>query len=650
MCENVNVIKGLDIKNFRGFQNQKLELGPNLTILFGQNGSLKSTILGMIAQPFYFSKGKSTLYTKDYIDSEGNPMFDEQINGKAFESKYGHIFRMSETDVFAHNEKRYEYYIEIKGPDVHFSKDASGDDSRLMVRSQYAKESVSANRFRLVGGGSSHKKGAGNFPHPVIFLGLNRLYPLALSTLDEKKVIELSDEEKEWFSMQYRYILSSDEQAAEVSTSSPKEGNKPAYVLQSDNTCNYKSASAGQDNVGQIVSAVLSFRRLKSKLNEAYRGGLLLIDEMDATLHPIAQKKLLAFLVTQSKKLSIQVIATSHSANVLEESFFSSNRQHVRAVKIERIHGKYKFNIKSLAGDVSYTEVYNDLFHSFGTPAEKLLVMLEDESAADCLKVMVGTSIYKNLTISSSSGESSSCQYLKWLASYDAVNKKLPLMVVLDGDQTIPSKLEKRAIALLGGNYPEAVLYNFFMHEYDWATNSLKLDFSADACFEGFREADRLCAEEHKGEKVKDMHKRWYRAMSNKNRLGQTCAKGWRAYRDVHIEDVQTFVLNFHKLACDILKNRPKEYRIVEDCFVTAYKKLIAPSAKNKDEEKKSTENTASVGTKPKKVSDSETVKQIRKPTRKKMASTKEKSKTGAKGKKSEKSPNQLDFSALLLN
>lgn len=574
MNEKLNIIKELDIRNFRGFQEQKLELGQNVTIIFGQNGTLKSTLLGMIAQPFYFSKGKSTLYTDDYLNETENSEFDNQINGKPFESKYSQIFKMSDTDISAHGRRRYEYYIRIEGPSVKFSKDTSGDDKKLLVRSQYAKESTSANRFRLVGGGTSHKRGAGNFPHPVIFLGLNRLYPLALSTFDEKNEIVLSEGEKAWYNTQYSYILSTNDSVASVSTSSPKEGYKPAYVLHSDEICNYQSASAGQDNVGQVISAILSFKRLKEKMGDSYRGGLLLIDEMDATLHPIAQKKMLSFLVKSSKDFGIQVVATSHSSNVLEEAFFSSGRQYVRSVKIDRVHNKYQFVIHSCAHDVSYNDIYKDLFHSFGTSVEKPLILLEDSSAEDCLKVLLGSSIYKNLTVSSSTGESASCSYLKWLASYDAINKKMPILVVLDGDQTIGAKIAKRAIALPGNNYPEAVLYDFFMNSYDWTKNSLKLDFSSDACFEDYRESDRLCSENHVGETKKELHKRWYLAMSKKERLGQGCGKGWKAYKEVNCESTKTFVTNFLNLACNILKGRPKEYRFIEDVLSTTLKKL----------------------------------------------------------------------------
>lgn len=577
MSENLNVIKGLDIKNFRGFQNQKLELGPYVTIIFGQNGTLKSTLLGMIAQPFYFSEGKSTLYTTDYQDSEENPLYEAQINNMPFESEYGKMFRMSETDHKAHEAAKYVYYIEIAGTNVKFSKDTSGFEKGLMVMSQFSTERKSRKRFRLVGGAPGHLQGTGNFPHPVIYLGLNRLYPLALSTFNERNSINLSADELEWFNDQYNFIFSLDKKQNEVSTSAPKQAKKGAYVLQSDERCNYKSASAGQDNVGQIISAALSFRRLKAKLGNAYRGGLLLIDEMDATLHPIAQKKMLDFLVTQSKELNIQVVTTSHSTVVLDEVFFSGLAQYVTAVTVTNVQNEYKFKIRTLGGDVSYSDVYCDLFHSFGEKLEKMPVLLEDSSAAALFRVLVGDKICKNIDEKSSVNDSASCEYLKWLSTYSAVCKRIPLLVILDGDQNLGKKQKSRAMTLIGGSYPERVLYDFFMQEYDWGNNPRKFAFDKQACFEDFREADRKCSSLHQNETVKEMHKRWYKAMAVPGRLGQSCTSGWRAYKAAHQVEAEAFVIKFLEMACEVLKDAPKEYRVLRNFFKTVCEQMKAP-------------------------------------------------------------------------
>ena len=45
-------IKGIYIKKFRTIENKMLELGNQVTIISGKNGTMKSCVLGLIAHPF----------------------------------------------------------------------------------------------------------------------------------------------------------------------------------------------------------------------------------------------------------------------------------------------------------------------------------------------------------------------------------------------------------------------------------------------------------------------------------------------------------------------------------------------------------------------------------------------------------------------
>lgn len=62
-----------------------------------------------------------------------------------------------------------------------------------------------------------------------------------------------------------------------------------------------------------------------NKENTGYKGGLLLIDEIDATLHPAAQNKLLNFLLEKSLELDLQIVFTTHSLSLLEYINDTSN-------------------------------------------------------------------------------------------------------------------------------------------------------------------------------------------------------------------------------------------------------------------------------------------------------------------------------------
>lgn len=576
MVDRPNKITELRIKCFRGFENQKLALGDAVTVIFGKNGTSKSTLLGMIAQPFYFSSKKQTKYTSDYDVDKGGEISAVQINGKTFETKYSDIFRMSETDELAHEKRKYEYYLKITGENVRFSAAISGHDDMLLVQSQFAREDAQKRRFRLVGGGPSHKRGAGNFPHPVIYLGLSRLYPMALSTLDENKVIDISKEEEQWFDEQYRSVLSLPKQQDSLSVSCPRQINKSPYLLPNVRECNYKSASAGQDNVGQIISAVLSFRRLKLQMAEEYKGGMLLIDELGASLHPSAQKNLLRFLCSSAKELSIQVIATSHSLVVLRESFYSRYAEHIRVVQVIRAYNSPRCKIRSISDGVGFSSIKKDFFNEYESEIDKLPVLLEDNAARHFLQRILEGDMERNCFLTGSGDnkqDTSSHSYLEWLMSFSPVNTKLPFVYVFDGDVDLVSADNKRAVFLPGKTYPEKVLYDFYQHEYDWDENPAGFDFSGEACFEGYREAD-VSLSGFSSEK--QMHKSWYKSVSKQGRFGKDCALGYKYFLKANKEEHGRFKLSFVKAANEALRNTSTEYADVKRFFALKEQELEA--------------------------------------------------------------------------
>ena len=56
------LIKKVHIEKFRGFHDQEFEVASMLTAIAGQNGTQKSTLLGMITQTF--TLGKDPLFAE----------------------------------------------------------------------------------------------------------------------------------------------------------------------------------------------------------------------------------------------------------------------------------------------------------------------------------------------------------------------------------------------------------------------------------------------------------------------------------------------------------------------------------------------------------------------------------------------------------
>ena len=71
----------------------------------------------------------------------------------------------------------------------------------------------------------------------------------------------------------------------------------------------------------QILYLLLSFIKLRTEYDEKDLEcpvGLLLIDEIDATLHPAAQVRLTNLIYNTCKRFAFQAFFTTHSLQILE--------------------------------------------------------------------------------------------------------------------------------------------------------------------------------------------------------------------------------------------------------------------------------------------------------------------------------------------
>ena len=167
-------ITSVDIKRFRGFEEQSIVLGSQLTAIAGQNGTQKSTLLGIITQTFTISKE--------------NPMIAEKpLCGGNYKSAFADKFRLSPK---FDKPKEHEWTL-------HF------DD-----REDFTVESIERvnGKIRFWKKGSKQKDD-GYIQYPVIFLSMKRLIPIAESNVQEERSLSLTKEEIDWIKEKHNYIL-----------------------------------------------------------------------------------------------------------------------------------------------------------------------------------------------------------------------------------------------------------------------------------------------------------------------------------------------------------------------------------------------------------------------------------------------------------
>jgi hypothetical protein len=168
------------------------------------------------------------------------------------------------------------------------------------------------------------------------------------------------------------------------------------------NTSQYSatSNSSGQDNLGQILRSVWSFRSLKSQMGADFHGGILCIDELDAALHPGAQNLLFDFLLSETERVGYQIVFTTHSLSLLHHIV---ERQHVEHIG-ESIQTIY-FNRNGITKDVDILKnpalsfIQYGLMSTFdeGTKNNQVQLLMEDSVARRLFKRMIRNSTFKNV-------------------------------------------------------------------------------------------------------------------------------------------------------------------------------------------------------------------------------------------------------------
>lgn len=433
------------IHSFRRFSEDEIYLGKKVTAIAGNNGTGKSTILGILANSSQLSKHKTYL-------------------GKPFRGEFSELF---------------------SGSSDH---DPSGQKMELFYSSQDNEDSVEfrtawqdkKTRFRLIPRRVS-KDGSiceAKLESPVIYLGLSRLYPIGEA--DRKKLIRRtqkwdSEEDSKWFEEKHRRILGSWEDFKSVSQFGISGLSRKSGTGIETESYGPSANSSGQDNLGQILLSVLSMRKLKRDLGADWDGGLLIVDEIDATLHPAAQLRLVDLLLKESGEVGFQAVFTTHSSIILEK--LAGITQHNRSDTLNDAEIVYLTDANKklkIIRNPTWPQMENDLLVRSATISKvRVGVFCEDAEArwfASSLLRKLQGQLYCHVTfIEASFG----CNQLMNLYAHDFPYIKNRI-VVFDGDveqerieAKIPETLRRSGgnIVLLPGNgkSPEKVLYDYLV-------------------------------------------------------------------------------------------------------------------------------------------------------------------------------------------
>ena len=424
----------LDEKGFRKLKNIEIPIAPYITAIAGHNGIGKSTILGLIANCSGLSKGEKSFFGKvfqsnfqeafhlDYFQDYDKYL----INGtkKAdtpkvtvqyhVETKQDGSFielnKICAVSIQKHaiKERLYKNHMikvpEDKHIDPNHSLDLEDFDNNSLSSS--SEPLINIWRLRIIPRTQQlpntpeievldeKLKGAGKMPIPTLYLGMSRMTPIGefdAELIDKKTIRKMNGEDKNFIVNSFKDVLYFDESDNEITAHSFSSSKKSSYLP----SFPYHSftVSLGQDSLSSIVTALASFNYLKRTSPQTYSGGILVIDEVDAGLHPRAQEKLINLLHTQARRLNLQIILTTHSLTVIK-TILSKNEH--PGEKVNGVVYLQDSNFPRIMENPTYTKIKNDMLvlAPLEDKPETIKLYFEDDEALFFFKQILK---YKNI-------------------------------------------------------------------------------------------------------------------------------------------------------------------------------------------------------------------------------------------------------------
>lgn len=491
-------LNSLEIDNFRHIQKQKVEFGNYLTIITGLNGTGKSSILGWIAQLCdYKSKDKTILDTQ-------------------FKEDYRNVFRFCPV-----NDYKQEYEVKFN----YNTPEALLEQSKQINTRYVSKTEKSPERYRTDFDGRGKA-----LDHPIIYLGLKRLIPLAteskISTFDSSVLAKYSSTYSNL--IKEIFVLVNEK----ISPEPIKSTNKKLLALQTE-SYSHLGNSAGQDNISQIISSLISFEILKENNPGNFHGAILLIDELDSTLYAASQCKLVHVLFRYARKLGIQIIFTTHSVEILE---------HLDGKTGDDTKINY-FNLQDgqvniiLNPSVEYVKLKIKNEVSAIQKIDKIQFVCEDDVAQYWIRNLIKNSELQKL-INVENGPFPDGTLISMAKSNHSIFKKI--YFILDGDVREKFKTKKfpaRSIFLPTNQRPETIMYEFVKNLSDvdefWDDEK---NFTKLTCFSSYTNSG------------KGTHKDWFNDARNKRFFGIGYVRLLNRWKKDNKQLVEEFVDSIRKI------------------------------------------------------------------------------------------------------
>ena len=452
------------INKFRKLSNLVIPIAPRMTIIAGHNGVGKSTILALLAHlsgltnrtlknhPLTYTSAKNTSYFEKTFQANFNEIVHIDYS-RDYLQKLGPPKTLCEPSV-SYSINSQEVVVKACRLGPRPGPSASTPDARMIARNIKPTTGTFCSADGKTQVGSS-----GKIPLPTIYLGMTRVLPVgeAEPGTASSHAKSMHKDDAQLIADFINNVISGNKANASTITAqriknTGKMSGQPTHGF--DARC----VSLGQDSLGSIALALASFKKLQREWRD-YPGGLLIIDELDAGLHPHAIGALVKTLKKYAKSLELQIVATTHSPKLIEAThpeLEPLNKSPLDGVVYLRDTANPR-----LLHPATLQQIKNDMELVPPSPSpkiklKKLKIYFEDDEAAEVYKSIVTSAFQRQL------GKKYEvkidpmplgvgCDNLSALGDHDPYFKKV--VMVLDADASTDQSNRKYAhIAKLPGD------------------------------------------------------------------------------------------------------------------------------------------------------------------------------------------------------
>ena len=298
------MIETLSIARYRKLKDIELSFIPGVNILSGTNGTCKSSILHIISNSFQAVTKSCERMTDskclsciNKINRICNPKIESLTRGD----------KKHNDPALGHKGELYSGTL-TDGKKFSFRRHNSPKASRYGVKPPY-----------------KAGKNESLYSIPVIYLGLFRLFPYGEFQQDDRtaKISKtLPPEYLAAVARLYKNFTGFD--IAYTCQQNMGDIKTRAEFSTDHEGIDSNTVSAGEDNLFIILTALVSLKYYYDSIESEEEGpieSILLIDELDASLHPAFQIKLLELFQEYSVKYKVQFVFSTHSFSLLKEAF-----------------------------------------------------------------------------------------------------------------------------------------------------------------------------------------------------------------------------------------------------------------------------------------------------------------------------------------